>query len=146
MAQTLGSERISIVSVIDPDDQAAGTVTGDWVKADDFLQYMALLNVGVMTTSGTLVFSVQQATDGTGTAAKAVKTATTLTEAGSDDDKQVIINIDPDELDLAGGFLWIAPRIVTAVDASLCSATLLGLDPVFGYDAAKDLASVDEIV
>lgn len=137
------TESVQLLSTIDPDNQSAGTVTGDWVKANDFLQYLGVFLIGVMTSNGTCIFSIQQATASDGTGAKAVKTATTLTEAGTDSDKQVMIGCTVDDLDLAGGFLWIAPRVVTATAASYVSAALLGVNPVYGKNS--DLASVDEI-
>lgn len=140
------TEDIMLLSAIDPDNQSASTATGDWVKADKFDQYLAVFNIGVMTSTGTCIFSVQQATDASGTSAKAVKTATTLTEAGTDSDKQVLMSIKDSDLDVAGGFLWIAPRVVTAVAASYVCANILGVNPKFGVDTTIDLSSVDEIL
>ena len=141
------TETVAVLSTIDPDNQAAAaTVTGDWVKCDKFDQYLAIFLAGVMATSATCIFSVQQATDGSGTAAKAVKTATTLTQAGTDADKQVAIGILKSELDLAGGFYWIAPRAVVAVDTVYVSAVLVGITPTYGVDTTGDLSTVDEIL
>lgn len=140
------TEEILLLSSIDPDNQSAGTVTGDWVKCDKFDQYLAVFNIGVMTSTGTCIFSVQQATDNSGTSAKAVKTATTLTEAGTDSDKQVLMSIKDSDLDIAGGFLWIAPRAVTATAASYVCANIFGVSPKFGVDTTIDLSSVDEIL
>ena len=139
-------EFAQVLSVIDPDNQSASTVTGDWVKADKFQSYLALFNIGIMASTGTCVFSVQQATDASGTGAKAIKTATTLTEAGTDSDKQVVISFDSSDMDTAGGFLWFAPRCLTATAASYVSAVIVGINPIYGYDMANDLSSVDEIV
>lgn len=146
MPQSRPHERILLLSSIDPDNQSAGTVTGDYVKADDFLQYLAVFNAGVLTTNNTTDFSVVQAQDGSGTNAKALKAATQLTQAGTDSDKQVVISFDATELDLANGFYWVAVRAVTATAAGYVCANLFGIDPIYGYDAALDLASVDEIV
>lgn len=140
------TEEILLLSAIDPDNQSAGTVTGDWVKCDEYDQYLAVFNVGVMTSTGTCIFSVQQATDGSGTGAKAVKTATTLTEADTDSDKQVLMSIKDSDLDLAGGFLWIAPRAVTATAASYVCANIFGVTPKFGFNTSDDLSTVDEIL
>ena len=140
------TENILLLSSIDPDNQSAGTVNGDYVKADKFDQYLAVFNIGVMTSTGTCIFSVTQSTDASGTGAKAVKTATTLTEAGTDSDKQVLIGVDVSDLDLAGGFFWIAPRAITAVAASYVSGALIGINPKYGVDTTGDLSTVDEIL
>lgn len=143
---TKTTEKAALLSTIDPDNQSAGTVTGDWVKCDNFDQFLAIFLIGVMTSTGTCIFSVQQATDASGTGAKAVKTATTLTEAGTDSDKQVLIGVDASDLDLAGGFFWIAPRAITAVAASYVSGALIGINPTYGVNTSGDLSTVDEIL
>jgi len=140
------TENILLLSSIDPDNQSAGTVNGDYVKADKFDQYLAVFNVGVMTSTGTCIFSVTQSTDASGTGAKAVKTATTLTEAGTDSDKQVMISIKDSDMDIAGGFLWLNIRAVTAVAASYVCGNLFGINPKFGADTTIDLSTVDEIL
>ena len=139
-------EFAQVLSTIDPDNQSASTVTGDWIKADKFEGYLALFNIGVMASTGTCIFSVQQATDASGTGAKEVKTATTLTQADTDSDKQVVISFDSSDMDTTGGFLWFAPRALTATAASYVSAVIVGINPVYGYDTGNDLSSVDEIV
>lgn len=140
------TEYISLLSSIDPDNQSAGTVDGDYVKADEFDQYLAVFNVGVMTSSGTCVFSVTQSTDASGTGVKAVKTATTLTQAGADSDKQVLISVKDSDMDIAGGFLWLNIRAVTATAASYVCGNLFGVNPKYGFNAGDDLSTVDEIL
>lgn len=139
-------EEIQILSTIDPDNQSAGTVTGDWIKCDKHSKYLCVFLAGVLTTNNTTDFTIQQATDNSGTGAKALKTATQLTEAGTDSDKQVILSFEPSELDVDNGFYWVAPRAVTATAAGYVSAALLGICPIYGYNTSNDLSSVDEIV
>jgi hypothetical protein len=146
MSQKRPHEMIQLLSSIDPDNQSAGTVTGDYVKADDFLQYMAVFNAGVLTSNNTTDFSVVQATDGSGTGAKELKAATQLTQAGTDSDKQVIISFDASDMDTVNGFLWFAPRVVTATAAGYVCANVFGINPIYGYNTDTDLSSVDEIV
>lgn len=138
-------EQIQVVSVIDPDNQSAGTVTGDWAAAKDYVRFLAVFLAGVLASNNTTDFSVVQAQDGSGTNAKALKAATQLTQAGTDSDKQVVISFRPEDLDLANGYTHVAVRATTATAAAYVSCVLLGVDPVYGYNAANDLASVDEV-
>lgn len=142
------SELISVCTAIDPDNQSAGTVTSTYVKLDKFVNYLAVFQAGVLASTNTTVFSIVQATDGSGTGVKAItgKTATTLTEAGTDSDKQVIIALNPHELDLAGGFYWVALRSVTATAAGYVSGVLLGINPNYTPASAYDATTVDEVL
>jgi len=142
------SEMVAVVSVIDPDAYTAATYTGDWVEVDDFQKYAALCTVGEMQATSTVDFSIVQATDSSGTGAKAITNcaATQLTAAGTDSDKQVVINMTVDDLDIANGFRFVAPRAVVATAASDAAAMLVGVYPYNGPASDNDLASVDEIV
>ena len=145
-AQTKPSESIIVLSVIDPDANTAATYTGDWADTSLCHKFMATFLVGTMASTSTLEASIFQATDSSGTGAKAVANcaAVQLTEAGTDSDKQVIINCSVADLDIAGGFTFIAPRMVIATAASDSGAVLYGVTPY--YATITDLASVDEIV
>lgn len=144
----LPSDRVAICGVVDPDANAAAAYTTDWLDMTEFQQAMAICLAGALGTSATVDFKVQQATDSSGTGAKNItgKSATQLTDAGSDSDKQVIINVNADDLDIAGGFTHVAAVMTVAVATSDCAALILGLDPRHGPASANDLASVDEIV
>ena len=140
------SEVAAVVSALDPASLTANTYYSDWILADDFEQFMAIVLVGAITTNGTCDIAISQATDGSGTGAKDVVAATQLTQAGSDSNKQVVLQCRADQLDLAGGFRYLAVEIVTATAASIAGAVLLGFNPTYGPANDYDLASVDEIV
>lgn len=142
------SERVAVVATIDPASLTANTYVSDWVDMADFEQVMAVLSVGAMTTNGTVDAKLRQAKDASGGSAKDItgKAVTQLTEAGEDDNKQVVLQVRADELDVAGGFTHVALSVTTATAASLGSAVLLGFNPNYGPASGYDLASVDEIV
>ncbi len=144
----LPSERCAVLAVIDPDANAAGALTSDWADATEFQQMMGICLAGTLGTSATLDMKLQQATDSSGTGAKDItgKSITQLTQAGTDSDKQAIINVNADDLDVAGGFTHVAIVLTTATATSDSGAILLGFDPRHGPASANDLASVDEIV
>jgi hypothetical protein len=74
------------------------------------------------------------------------KAGTQLTQAGTDSDKQVLINVRSDDLDIANDFTHVALPAIVAVATSDVGGVVLGLDPKYGAASDNDLASVDEIV
>lgn len=142
----LPSARFKVCGVIDPDANAAGALTSDYCDLGEFGSAMAVILAGAFGSSGTLAAKLVQATDSSGTGVKDItgKAITTLTDAGSDSDKQAIINVFPDDLDLDNGFNHVAIVLTTAVATGDSAAVLFGCDP--RYSEGADLASVDEIV
>lgn len=144
----LASEVAAVVAVIDPAAQAAGAVTSAWVDMREFSKLMAIIMAGTLGTSGTLDGKLQEATDSSGTGAKDItgKAITQLTEAGTDEsDRQAIINIDEQDLDINNGFTHVALVMTVAVATSDTGGIILG----FGSDrpaSNRDIASVAEIV
>lgn len=145
---SLASERVGVVASIDPDAYAASTVTSAWVSAKAFHRFLAVVQAGALGTNATLDAKIEQATDASGTGAKDVanKAITQLTQAGGDSDKQSLINLSPDELDVDGGFDHLRVSVTVATATSDAGALLLGLDPRDGPASGADAASVDEIV
>ena len=145
----LGSEQAAIVATIDPDALAATTHTSDYVDASEFANFMAIGKIGTMAASSTFDMKLVQATDSGGTGKKDItgKAITQLTQASPDDsDKQVIINLKPEELDVNNDFTHFAVESVVGVDVVDGDVTVLGLDPRHGPASDNDLASVTEIV
>lgn len=140
------AEVAALVSALDPASLTAGTYYSDWIMADDFEQYMAVVLVGAISSNGTCDIAISQATDGSGTGAKDVVAAAQLTAAGTDSNKQVVLQCRQDQLDLAGGFRYISVEVVTATAASIAGACILGFNPTYGPARDYDIASVDEIV
>ena len=144
----LPSEQAAVVAVIDPDATAASTVTSGWVAAKDFLTFMAVFMAGTLGTGATLDGKIQQATDSGGTGAKDVtgKSITQLTQAGSDSDKQAIVNVRQEELDVKNGFDYIRLSLTVGTATSDAGALLLGFNPRRAPASDKDSSTVDEIV
>lgn len=143
----LGSDQVQIVGVIDPDANAAGTLTTAWVAMKDFQQLLAIVMVGDLGSSATVNAKLQQAQDASGTGAKDItgKAISQLTQAGTDkSNKQTIINLFSDELDVNGGFSHVRLSMTTATATSDSGALLLGL--AASYSGDQDLSSVDQIV
>lgn len=147
-ANLLPSDRCAVLGVIDPDVTTASTVTTGWIAAKDFLTFMAIVMAGTLGSSATLDAKIEQASDGSGTGAKDVdgKAITQLTQAGTDSDKQAIINLRADDLDVANGFTHFRLSMTVGTATSDAGAIVLGLDPVYGNASDNDAATVDEIV
>lgn len=143
-----GSEQVAVCGVIDPDATAASTVVSDYVDMSKFNAAMGIVLAGTLGSSATLDAKLVQATASDGTGAKDItgKAITQLTQAGTDSDKQAVINVSAEELDADNDFLWVALSITVAVATSDAGGLMLGLNPRHAPASDNDVASVDEIV
>src|SRR5262245_21832054 len=93
------SQQVAIVSCIDPDAYAAGTVNGDAVDMSKFRRILFIVMAGDLGASATLNYKLQGSIDGsTGWTDLSGKAITALTQAGSDSDKQALLEITSEEL------------------------------------------------
>jgi len=146
---TLGSEQAAVVATIDPDVLPAATYTSDYVEAALFANFIATIMAGTLGASATVDAKLVQATDSGGTGKKDItgKAITQLTQASPDDsDKQAIINLKPEELDVNNDFTHFALELTVATATSDGGAIIQGLDPRFGPASDNNLASVAEVV
>lgn len=153
MSEHLMSDRLAIVSVIDPADRASGTTLGDVIDMSVHRQLMFIVAVGNIQKPNTIDFKVTEcATTGGTYVPISGKSITQLTQAGTDHNKQAIINLNASEL--TAGYRYVKGRLyvagVTGTGNNGQSViTLAGKSrwsdavttTVYG-----DLASVDEIV
>jgi len=140
------SDRAVLAAVIDPDAYTAAAYSSGWVHMGTYENIMAVLKVGTMATSSTVDAKLEQAQDDSATGLKDItgKSITQLTEAGTDSDKQAIINCRADELDVANGFDYVRITVTVATAASDLDAAIFGFDA--RYQPATDITTVDEIV
>lgn len=144
----LPSQQAAVVGVIDPDATAASTVTTGWINMADFEAVQAIVMAGTLGTSATLDAKIEQASDGSGTGAKDItgKAITQLTKAGGDDDKQAIINVFADELDISNNFTHVRLSMTVGTATSDAGAVVLGHYPHYGPASDRDAATVAEII
>jgi len=140
------SDRAVLAGVIDPDAYAAATYTSGWVSLVTYYSIMAILTVGDIVATGTVDAKLQQATDSGGTGAKDVSGSdiTQLTAAGTDSNKQVIINCTADDLDVANSFTHVRLSVTLGTAGADMGAVVLGHDA--RSQPATDLSTVDEVV
>ena len=137
------SDRVAVVGAIDPDVTAAGAVSTGWVAAKDYEKFMAVVMAGTLGTSATFNAKLEQALDGSGTGVKDItdKAITALTEAGTDEsDKQALINLTNEELDVNGGFTHVRLSVTVSVATRYAACLLFGLNPRY-YPASYIYAS-----
>jgi hypothetical protein len=148
MSNKLPSEIAAVCGTIDPDAYTAGAYTSDYISMANFQRGLAIIMAGALGTNATLDAKLVQATDASGTGVKDIsgKAITQLTEAGTDSDKQALINFEQTDLDTAGGFAFVAIIMTVATATSDAGALLMGFDARNEPASASDLASVDEIV
>lgn len=144
----LPSEAAAVAATIDPDAYTAGTYVSDYVDVSKFRRLMAVVMAGDLGTNATLDAKLRQATDASGTGVKDIsgKAITQLTQAGSDSDKQAVINLDQSELDIANGFAFVCLSMTVATATSDAGGLIMGFDAAIEPASDNDLSSVDEIV
>ena len=140
------SERAAIVGVIDPDAYGAGTVLTGAIDMSKWGRVAFYVMAGDFVSTGLLDFSVTQATTSGGSysALSPAKAITQLTQAGTDDNKQVILEIRPEHL--TEGYRYIKGNMVLTTAGADAGVLALGFDPRFAPVTSDDLSTVDEIV
>ena len=128
------SKKIAVMGAIDP--QSATTVqTTGWVDSSTFENFLALIEVGVISGGGTVNATIQQATSSGGAGAKALGTPLSivaLTQAGGGSSTQSLINFNSDDIDVTNGFRYLQLSITPSGAAALIAGQLLGVDARYG--------------
>ena len=156
MLNVLPSEAAALAATIDPDAYAASDTTpqtSDWVDASRFETLLAVVMTGTLPATVTVSAKLEQATSDAGAGAKDIAgKAITPLAAVADSDKQALINLRGEELDVDGGFRYVRLSVTIADSASPDAASadlaafVFGHHPRYGPASDYDLASVAEIV
>jgi hypothetical protein len=146
-AQSRLSERLAVVATIDPDAYATGAEVTDVIDMMYRQRVIFIIMAGTLASTATLDFLVKGDTASGGSYATTItgKSITQLTEAGTDSDKQVIVEVTAEEV-FAQGFRYI--RGTMTLTAAGGDAGVIAIAGDLRYQPANDwdLASVDEIV
>ena len=142
------SDVAAVLGAIDPDAYAAGTYTTGWIDMKTFGSVLAIVMAGDLGAGATLDAKIEQATSAAGAGVKdvAAKAITQLTKAGTDDNKQALINLSAEDLDIANGFTHVRLSMTVGTAASDAGAVVLGFDARYQPASDSDAATVDEIV
>ena len=114
------TEALRTVARLDPASQTT-VQTSARVKASLYNRFLAVLDVGVLASNTVLNMAINQHNAASGGTSKAVsgKAITALTQAGSDSNKMVGIELRSEELDGDNGFDWISVAVTTSVGAAI---------------------------
>ncbi len=142
------SERVAVVGAIDPDVHTADTYYTGYIPMKNFRRFMAVVMAGTLGTNATVNAKLIAYTSAAGAGALDVPGAaiTQLTEAGTDSDKQAVINFDTSIL--AGSTLYTHFRLSLTLGTATSDlgAIVFGLDPLYAPASDNDATTVDEIV
>jgi len=121
------SEQSAVLATIDPVSQGVGTAVSGWISASAFERFQALVQVGVFGASATVDAKIQQATSAAGAGAKDItgKAIAQLLAAGGNN-RQVIIGLRAEELDIANSFNYFQLSVTVGTAATLIAANVLG--------------------
>lgn len=140
------SEQLAVVATIDPDEYSAGATNTDIIDMRYHRRVIFVVMVGTLGTNATVDFKVQEgaASDMSDAADLSGKAITQLTQAGTDADKQAIVEVAAEEMTSGDRYLRGTLTVATAA----CDAGVIAVADCARYLPASDydLASVDEIV
>lgn len=118
-------EQVYVETVVNPEVTVTGTVPAVYIDVADYERFVFLIHHGA--TDGNLDAQVVQATDSAGTGSKNI-TGAAITQLGAtDDDKQVSIEVQSDQLDIANAFGFVAITL-TISGITTMAATFIGLN------------------
>ena len=142
------SELLSILATLDPGNQAPGVANTGWVPLSTHHGLLALVQTGALATGATVDAKLQQAQDASGTGAKDVagKAIAQLTQASNGANRQALINLLPEELDVNNGFAFVRLVVTVAAAAANTSAQLLGVNLRLASAETANQAAVTQIV
>ena len=148
------SELVAVLAVLDPDEYTAADATPLLTGAVDMSKWgalMAVISLGDVAATISVNAKFTQATTAAGTY-KDVSGTDITALTGGDDNKQVIINLKAEDLDIDNGYdqvkLSVTVSDSASPDAALADvcATVLGFYPRYLPANSYDLSTVDEIV
>lgn len=133
------------VTMIEPDAYTANTYTTGWLSMAEYHAAVLLVLAGTLGSSATLDAKIEQAKDSAGAGAKDItgKGITQLTQAGTDSDKMVAVELLAEELDTANKYDHIRGSLTVGTATSDAGLLLIRREPRFrpvpltGWDEIK---------
>lgn len=119
------AEVLSTIATLDPASQAPGIATTGWISAANHERFLATVQTGALGASATVDAKLQQATDNSGTGAKDI-TGKAIVQilAASGNNKQALINLRAEELDMPNNFTFFRLSVTVGTAASLVSGVV----------------------
>lgn len=133
----------ALVGVINPGSQTASEKLTAAIDMSKYLQVCAVVAVGTLGTAATVDATWKtSATSGGTYNAVSGKSITQLTKAGTDDNKQVAVNLRGDEM---GGNRYAKFSMTPGTAASDAAVLVFGLVR-YAPATEQDLSTVDEVI
>lgn len=144
----LASEEVAIVGIIDPDAYTQATYTTDYIDMSKWESVLCVVMAGDLGSSATIDAKVTEFTSDGGAGSHDItgKAITQLTQAGTDSNKQALINVRREDLDIDGGARYIKLSVTVGTATSDMGAVVLGVGARRNPASDNDLSAVDEIV
>ncbi len=121
-------EEVYRQQVANPGTISAGTLPASYINVSDFERFAFVFELGA--TDQAADFKVVQATAAAGTGSKDVSGAVITQLATTDDNKQVIIEVEVRKLDINNGFYFVAATTaLTGGAATTGSIVFYGINP-----------------
>jgi len=143
------SQELAVVACIDPDAYTTGTENSDIIDMRYHRRVMFIVQAGTLGSTATVNFAVygDSAAAMSGEVALTGKAITQLTEAGTDSDKQAIVEVTAEEVasQIVGG-RYIRGKLIVLLATSDAGVIALADHSRYAPASDYDLASVDEIV
>ncbi|MCK5564543.1 MAG: hypothetical protein KAJ07_04800 [Planctomycetes bacterium] len=138
-------ELLAVVATIDPDAYATGTFTTDWVDMKFVQEVLFVVQVGIITASGTVDFKIEQAKTSTGGTTINLATGTlSITQLDTgDNDSQVLVDVEAE--DLTQLYRYVRGSLTILVAGADAAVLAIGGLARFNPASDNDLASVAEI-
>lgn len=145
MINALPSENQAVVGIIDPDVYTAAEYLTAAIDMNKFESLQAIVMAGTLGASATLDAKLTASATSGGTYTDITgKAITQLTQAGTDSDKQSIINLRAEEL--TEGLRYVKLSMTVGTATSDAGAIVMGANPRNAPASDNDLSTVDEIV
>jgi hypothetical protein len=136
------TENVSIAATVDPQLLNNNSVTSDWVDMSLYRKASFILNVGA--TDITVDAKLQEATDSSGTSAQDITGFAITQLTATDDNEQVVIEIDATEV--SEDYTHVALVVTIGNGSTGAQISAVGLAYEARYVAVDHLASVTEVV
>lgn len=118
------SEEIDVVLGVTPQDIGTADVTGGYVAVGSYTKMMATLVTASLTAAETATVELLQATDSSGTGAKALATAVTATAPVGNGVVIAEVEANVDEIDSNNSFAYVAVKVTCSEATKVGAATL----------------------
>lgn len=141
-------ERLAVIGVIDPDAYGTGGQDTSVVDMQYWRRVRFVVMAGDIVASGTVDFAVKGDTESNGSFATTItgKTITQLTQAGTDSNKQAVVEVTAEEV-MAQGLRYLRGTLTLAAAGADAAVLVEGEPAHYTRDVTgHDLTAVDELV